>query len=244
MSPEVATALRLLYGDQVTVRPESLGQIDPADLRDTFRKRAMELHPDRAKILGKNSDYLSERFKDVQTAYDQLKKLLSSSPGNMGDAAEVRRPSRRSRSSWAGTTESHYWQAHIPQTRLLFGQFLYYNGLVTFNEMVSAITWQRQQRPSFGKITRMWDYLSGSQIEMIISARGSRETIGDAAIRLGYLSPFQRDAVVGLQKWLQRPIGEYFQEIGILEENEITYLIRLMRKHNRNVERTRHFQRF
>jgi hypothetical protein len=72
---------------------------------------------------------------------------------------------------------------------------------------------------------------------MIIAARGSRETIGAAAIRLGYLSSFQRDAVIGFQKWLQRPIGQYFQEVGILEEAEIDYLIGLLKKHNHRVER-------
>ncbi|MCJ7500932.1 hypothetical protein MUP29_11835, partial [bacterium] len=66
--------------------------------------------------------------------------------------------------------------------------------------------------------------------------------LGEAAIRLGYLSPFQRTAVIGFQKWLQRPIGEFFQEIGILEETEIVYLIGLMKKHNRKVERMGAFE--
>lgn len=244
MSPEIASALRLLYGDQVTVRPESLGQIDPVGLKNAFRKRALELHPDRAKILGKSTEELSERFKDVQTAYEQLRKILGPSPENKGHFRKARRPSKSSMGGWAASPGRHYWQADIPQSRLLLGQYLYYAGLVTFNEMVSAITWQRQQRPNFGKIARMWNYLSGSQIEMIMSLRKPGEKMGAAAFRLGYLSAFQCSAVIGFQKWLQRPIGEYFQEIGILEEAEIAYLIGLLKKHNRNVERTRHFQRF
>jgi hypothetical protein len=237
MSPEVASALRLLYGDQVTVRSEFLGQIDPVGLKNAFRKRAMELHPDRAKILGKSSDELSERFKDVQTAYEQLKRLLNNSPEKVTEPRERRRSARRPGSGWGGTQESHYWRAEIPRTRLLLGQYLYYAGLVTFNEMISAITWQRQQRPNFGKIVRMWNYLSTNQLETIIASRGPRETIGNAAVRLGYLSPFQRDAVIGFQKWLQRPIGGYFQKIGILEEEEIVYLTGLLKKHNARVER-------
>ncbi len=239
MSPEVASALRLLYGDQVMVRPEFLGQIDPAGLKSAFRKRAMELHPDRAKILGRTSQELSERFKDVQTAYEQLRKMLSPPPETVRDFGPKKKPPKRSGNGWGTTSGSHYWQADIPGTRLLFGQFLYYAGLVTFNEMVSAITWQRQQRPNFGKIARMWHYLSGGQIDNILASRESREAIGHAAIRLGYLSSFQRDAVIGFQKWLQRPIGEYFQEIGILEEEEIGYLVGLMKKHNLKVERTK-----
>jgi hypothetical protein len=237
MSPEVASALRLLYGDQATVRPESLGQIDPVGLKNAFRKRAMELHPDRARILGKSSDELSERFKDVQTAYEQLKRLLSQPPEKVREPGENRRPARKHNSSWGGAQGSHYWQANIPRIKLLLGQYLYYAGMVTFFEMTSAITWQRQQRPNFGKIAKMWNYLAGSEIDKIIASRGPRETIGDAAVRLGFLSSFQRDAVIGFQSWVQRPIGVYFQEVGILKEEEIVYLIGLLKKHNTRVER-------
>jgi len=239
MSPEVASALRLLYGEQVMVRSEFIGQIDPEGLKNAFRKRAMELHPDRAKILGKSSDELSERFKDVQTAYEQLKKLLHCSPEKFRDSGKQRRPSGRPGGGLGSTTESHYWQAAIPRIKLLLGQYLYYTGLITFNEMISAITWQRQQRPNFGKIARMWNYLSGSQVEAIMASRGSRETIGDAAVRLRYLSPFQRDAVIGFQKWVQRPIGGYFQKTGILQEEEIVLLVTQLKKHNAWVERVK-----
>lgn len=240
MSPEVASALRLLYGDQVMVRPEFLGQIDPVGLKNAFRKRAMELHPDRAKILGKSSDELSERFKDVQTAYEQLRKILDPSPEKARDFKKTgRRPGRPS-NGWTSTPGRQYWQADIPMSRLLLGQYLYYAGLVTFNEMVSAITWQRQQRPNFGKIARTWNYLSSSQIEVIITTRKQGERMGDAALRLGYLSLFQRDSVIGFQKWLQRPIGEYFQKIGILQEKEIVYLIGLLKKHNARVEQMKY----
>jgi len=233
MSPEIASALRLIYGEQVVVRPEFLGQLDPEGLKAAFRKRAMELHPDRAKILGKSSDELSELFKDVQTAYDQLRELL----GPSFEATRHFNNTTKPREEWTSAPGEHYWEADIPRSKLLLGQFLYYTGLVTFNTLVSAITWQRQQRPSFGRIAGIWDYLSDSQIRKILNYRKPGEKFGEAATRLGYLSSFQRTAVVGFQKWLQRPIGEFFQEIGILEEAEIVYLIRLMKKHNRRVER-------
>lgn len=233
MSPEITSALRLLYGEQVSVRPELLGQLDPEGLKVAFRKRAMELHPDRAKIIGKSSDELSELFKDVQTAYEQLRELLGPSFEASRHFGQTVKPHM----GWTKAPGEHYWEADIPRSKLLLGQFLYYAGLVTFNTLVSAITWQRQQRPTFGKIAGMWDYLSDNQVREIMASRKSGEKLGEAAIRLGYLSPFQRTAVIGFQKWLQRPIGEFFQEIGILEEKEIVYLIGLMKKHNRRVER-------
>jgi curved DNA-binding protein CbpA len=231
MSPEIVSALRLLYGEQAAVKPESLGQLDPEGLKAAFRQRAMELHPDRAKILGKNSDELSELFKDVQTAYEQLQELL----GPSFDTSQRYRKAGKSHEKWTRSAGEHYWEADFPRSRLLLGQFLYYAGLVTFNTLISAITWQRQQRPSFGKIAGMWDYLSDNQIRDIMSSRRPGEKFGEAALRQGYLTHFQRNAVVGFQKWLQRPIGEYFQEIGVLEEAEIVYLLKLLKKHNSRV---------
>jgi len=232
MSPEIASALRLLYGEQVTVKPELLGRLDPEGLKTAFRLRAMEIHPDRAKILGKSSDELSELFKDVQTAYERLRELLGPS---FEDSRQSSKASK-SKDEWARAPGEHYWDADLPRSNLLLGQFLYYAGLVTFNTLISAITWQRQQRPSFGRIAGMWDYLSESQISKIMASRKPGEKFGESAIRLGYISPFQRTTVIGFQKWLQRPIGEFFQEIGILEEAEIVYLIGLMKKHNRGVQ--------
>ena len=233
MSPEIASALRLIYGEQITIKPELLGNLDPEGLKAAFRQRAMELHPDRAKILGKSSDELSELFKDVQTAYERLQELL-------GPSFEVshhfHKKTGKPREEYSRAPGEHYWEADLPQSKLLLGQFLYYAGLVTFNTLIAAITWQRQQRPSFGKIAGMWEYLSDHQISEIMSSRRRGEKFGESAIRMGYISPFQRTAVIGFQKWLQRPIGEFFQEIGILEEAEIVYLIGLMKKHNRKVK--------
>jgi hypothetical protein len=120
---------------------------------------------------------------------------------------------------------------------LLFGQFLYYAGLITPDCLLSAITWQRRQRPSFGRIARTWEYLSEDDMLAVMDSKKDGEKVGEAALRLGYLNRFQRDSVLGFQKYLQRPIGEFFREIGLLREEEIDYLVRLMRKHNKVVRK-------
>jgi hypothetical protein len=40
---------------------------------------------------------------------------------------------------------------------------------------------------------------------------------------------------------MQRPIGEYFQDVGVLEDEEIQYLVKLLKKHNMQVERNKYF---
>lgn len=239
MTPEITSALRILYGDDVFLSPALIKSIQPESLKVAFRQRALELHPDRAIILGRSADEMSEAFKDVKFAYELLLDLLGPSlEKTVFTRFHASSSSDQSRSTGPG---EHYWEADIPQTSLLFGQFLYYAGLITFNTLVSAITWQRRQRPSFGKIARMWGYLSDEEIRHAIASRESGEKIGDSALMMGYLTRFQRNTVLGFQRYLQRPIGEFFQEIGILREDEITYLVRLMRQHNARVKRMREF---
>jgi hypothetical protein len=234
MTPEITSALRILYGEDICASPAVLKNLHPDRLKAVFRQRALELHPDRAIILGKSPDEMSEAFKDVKLAYELLLDLL-------GPSLEKTVFTHRSTSPKSGSPGDHYWEAGIPEVHLLFGQFLYYAGLITFNNLVSAITWQRRQRPSFGKIARTWEYLSDDEIRAIISSRMSGEKIGDTATRLGYMNRFQRNTVLGFQKYLQRPIGGFFQEIRVLREDEIDYLVKLLRKHNTRIERISSF---
>jgi len=273
---DITHAMRLLYGERVRITSDLLHKIQPEELKSIFRQKALEFHPDRAHILGKNPEEMSEKFKDVKLAYESLRELLEKSlkdinitgayqpapshyrkaehqsdPGkNQRHAGFGHDNNRKKQYQWTKHRHSpnqsspneksnvpgtHYWEANIPDIRLLFGQFLYYAGLIPWNTLISAVTWQRMQRPSFGKIARMWDYLSEEEIREIIASRTMGEKLGESALRLGYLSHYQRSAVIGFQKWLQRPIGEFFQETGILEEDEIVYLLKLFRKHNSRI---------
>jgi hypothetical protein len=252
-SREINSALRLLYGEQF-LPPALLESLRLDELKTTFRQRAMELHPDRANLLGLDPVDLNEQFKDVKLAYETLRELLASgkvpltiiSPQERApQPADPPHPQPGPRDPGPGTDDAkpsdHYWEADIPASRLLFGQFLYYAGLVSWQTLISAITWQRSQRPRFGRIARMWDYLTDEEIRYIMDSRNLRERIGEAALRHGYLSQFQFNAVIGFQKWMQRPIGEYFQDVGVLEDEEIQYLVGLLKKHNMQVEREKWF---
>jgi hypothetical protein len=232
---EITSALRILYGEDVFTSPALLKILHPDSLKAVFRQRALELHPDRAFTLGKSPEEMSEAFKDVKLAYEMLNDLL----GHSLEKTEYKHrktPPERARPI-PGSQGDLYWEAAIPEVNMLFGQFLYYAGLITINCLVSAIAWQRLQRPSFGRIARTWEYLSDDEVLAVTTSRKSGEKIGDAALRLGYLNRFQRNSVLGFQKYLQRPIGEYFKKIGLLKEDEIDYLVGLMRKHNREMGR-------
>lgn len=251
---DISKACRVLFGTEVPVTTDFLRHLQLTDLKDSYHRKALEFHPDRAHVVGKDVRVMNEMFKDVSLAYECLKNYLdgrlipfdpderprntsrpASRPRNRAGRHTRERSEAGPRPDSSREDFDHYWEARIPEIRLLFGQFLYYAGVISWKTLITAITWQRRQRPPFGKIAVMWDYLDRRDVEAIVAGRIVGEKIGDSALRLGLLTPFQRNAVLGFQRWLQRPIGSYFSENGLLTEDEIVSLIRLLKRHNTRV---------
>lgn len=235
MTPEITSALRILYGREISLTPVLLQNLDPERIKAIFRKRALELHPDRAVLLGKNPGEMGEAFKDVKLAYERILDLVRPSVEKIAKTNPT--ASGKKKQTRPKKPGDNYWEAGIPQINLLFGQFLYYSGLITFHHLVSAVAWQRRQRPSFGSIAKMWGYMNERELRSIIYHRARGERIGETALRTGLLSSFQIAAVTGFQNWMQRPIGEYFSSEDILEPERILFLVEMLKTHNLQVRR-------
>ena len=123
----------------------------------------------------------------------------------------------------------------FPMEELMLGQFLYYSGHISLMSLVTAIQWQRGQRPSFGKIAMDWRILNHEDIITILKNRQPREKFGQCSMRLGLVSSFQYKAVLCKQKNLQRPIGEYFIHQGLLSKEDMDEMQKKMLLHNRGV---------
>ena len=65
--------------------------------------------------------------------------------------------------------------------------------------------------------------------------RNLKGKFGERAIRLGYLSRFQLMAILGKQRNLQSPIGEFFVDEGILRIQDMEVLTERQKIHNRDV---------
>jgi hypothetical protein len=123
----------------------------------------------------------------------------------------------------------------LPRRRLRFAEYLYYSGRVGWNELVEAIAWQRAQRPPIGRIAVEFGYLAAEDVAAILERRrraSAAMPFGEWAVREGFLSSFQLLAVLGQQLRLQRPIGQFFVERGLLEEDEIDLVRRRILRHN------------
>jgi hypothetical protein len=124
----------------------------------------------------------------------------------------------------------------MPRRRVRLAEFLYYSGRISWAEMVDAVAWQRRQRPAVGRIAVDYGFLTPLQVIEVIEQRrkaGAGDVpFGEFALRIGLITPFERLAMVGRQTRLQRPIGQYFVERGIIAELEFDDLRRQIVRHN------------
>ncbi len=207
----------------VLFSPKSRGSLDdinglnPDNIKDAFRSRALESHPDRAEQLGIDKGELTEKFKEITRSYTRLlsfvEKCKSDKPSHSAGNTTWRPTSPNPREQPDSETDEN--------EEMLFGQFLYYKGRINFKTLLDAVYWQRKGRAMYGTIAYKWKLMSKPQIVNIMKQRDKREKFGECAIRLGYLSETQNKAILYRQRQLQRPIGEYFVLNSILSLEEL-----------------------
>jgi hypothetical protein len=245
---DVVAAGRVLFGPGFVA--EGLGWRDA--LRTTYRRRAMETHPDRARAVGRTESDLAREFRKVADAYRVLSGLVAGPlPAPAPRAAPPpppprARPAPRPRPAAPGRPRAAEGAAprvrvavrpeDLPRRRLRLAEYLYYSGRVPWTALVEAVAWQRSQRPALGRLAVDWGFLSPGDVASILERRRAadqaRIPFGEYAVRLGYLTSFQLLALLGRQLRLQRRIGEFFVARGFLADGEIDEIRRRLARHN------------
>ncbi|ABS24555.1 J domain-containing protein [Anaeromyxobacter sp. Fw109-5] len=223
---QLVRAGRVLFG--ASFAPES-STWRPA-LRDAYRRRALETHPDRARALGRTEAELAREFGRVADAYRLLSALAAATPARVAPrrgSATARAPVRPSQPPRAAPRAAppppvaSARHGGLPRRRLRLAEFLYYSGRVPWSAFVAAIAWQRAQRPPLGRIAVDLGFLAREDVGAILARRradaATAERFGEYALRRGFLTRLQLLAAVGRQGRLQRRIGEYFVESGWLD---------------------------
>ena len=238
--PEVFDACGLLFGPKVEISLDFLKYLDLSGLRSAYRKKALETHPDRAKALGRDEAKMSDRFREVTLAYERLIPIVNNKgavPLRRKSSVEKNNKRTNARRQAKRDFSELFYTKEVPKRELLLGQFLYYTGLISWPTLIKAITWQRRQRPLIGQIALGWEMISRNEIQRILMRRNLRGKFGERAIRLGYLSRFQLMALLGKQRNLQCPIGEFFVDEGILPLQDMEIMVERQKIHNRDVFR-------
>lgn len=229
----------VLFGTYADASYEALKDIEPSKLKAAYRKKVFETHPDRSKIVGRDEDIMNQEFINAATAYEKLISIIEDKNTAVFSEKRDLKERRANYYNNKDVVPDHYYKGSIPKRKLLIGQFLYYSGSISWKMMISAIAWQKRQRPLIGQIALSWGMLSSFDIKSILAYRAMegnyKEKFCKYACSKGYINLFERMALLGKQRSLQQPIGEYFtKEEEILPNREIDVLLEKMWIHNRS----------
>jgi hypothetical protein len=244
-------ACHVLFGSGIDVSADFLRYLRMPGLRAAYRERALETHPDRAMVLSRPSADLAERFKEVNAAYRELHDYLETlwRFGSTDDPlyGSAYPPSDRMRTRTAAhskqtgvsaeETQRHFFTGAVPKRALLFCQFVYYSGYISYRQLIDALLWQKIRRPMVGRIALGRGLLNEGHIREILRHRERGEKFGEVALRGGYLTPDELRVILVRQRLLQPRIGGYFIEKRIFTVSYVEKMAERSRRHNRNFGR-------
>lgn len=231
---EIYRACRTLFGPDLQLNRNFLHYLQPSGVRSAYRKQAKELHPDRFAIAAAEVQLKQHHlFQDLNQAHQTIQQFLKL---RQRDKVVLRpaspeppaRPKPRH-----NTQPRHDQNSYLPPYPLQFGLFLHYLGIIPFKSLISAITWQRRQRPTIGNIARRWGWLNDDQLQQILSCRGYPQRFGERAVKLGLLTSLQVRTLLFHQRTRQRQLGEFFVEQNFFDEETLQHLLQQLAEHNR-----------
>jgi len=234
----ILDACRTLFGSDSRISPDFIIHLKASDIKSAFRKRAKETPPDLftapdPAVQQKHS----ELFRVVNDAYDIIRKYCERR--DKAEAWKRGRPKRERRHDPAAATPSfrmdnNGWRytGAVPERRLEIGRYLYYRGCIPYHALIKALAWQLRQRPAVGVIAKRWGWLCDRKIFAILTQRGKPKLFGERAQELGYLTSYQARLLVAYQRTIQKKLGRYFVEHGLLRHDEMESLAADLRRHN------------
>lgn len=242
LNQDILNAYHVIFGSTGGVSVDIFRHLHPSALKSAYRKKAFETHPDRSLIVGKMENEMSDCFVELTLAYETLQSALNGFRLNGDGYDDLIQGKCRKRTTNAfnrNDVGDFFYKGHLPKRKLLLGQFLYYSGMVSWKMLIDAVSWQKKQCPPIGQIALKWGILSEYDIQAILRQRSLERSLdkrfGEYAWRKGYLTSFERLALLGKQRMLQRPIGEYFVEKRILPAGNMDKIIEKLWSHNHSL---------
>ena len=241
---EVVQACQTIFGKDVNISRGFLHYLQPSGAKSAYRKKAKEHHPD---FFATDSLPVQQKqtalFREILHAYDVINLFFAqreagawhSPPGDIherGRRWEAPRPDAPPESAATPRGQGAYYQGSVPVRTLQIGQYLYYCGKISFDQLINALVWQRKQRPSIGDIALRWGWLGTEARGKISGARLRPKLFGEKAVQLGLLTIFQVNTLLMYQRSQQHQLGQYFILNNILSTSDMDRLVQDLKEHN------------
>lgn len=219
-------ACRVLFGNEIELSKEFFAYIQEKGVTSAFRKRAMEVHPDRVLVSGLSIKRCKEEFASLQIACEILRQHIA--------AREIL--SRGRASSPRFSNKFQFQPSRLPAEKLLFGRFLYRMGIIQWSQLIMALTWQKSGRPKIGELGIKMGYLDRNAVIMILKNSVKSRAFGATAYEMGFLTVEEVRDLLRRQKRQEKKIGQFFIEKSLLNNMQLQELLRQCKQHNRWVE--------
>jgi hypothetical protein len=220
-------ACRILFGNDVALSSEFLCYLQDEGVTSAFRKRAMQVHPDKALVSGLSLQRCQDEFVSLQFACETLRRHIASREIR---ARSVVAPAR-------ANTKPIVHPTGLPEEKLLFGRFLYRMGIIQWRQLITALAWQKSGRPRIGELGISLGYLDRHDVVTILRNSVRIGAFGVTAQNMGFLTGKEVRELLLRQKRQEKKIGQFFVEKGLLTRKELLVLLGQCQAHNRRVER-------
>ncbi|GFE60144.1 J domain-containing protein [Geobacter sp. AOG2] len=238
LEAQLMDACRILF-PTAEINREFLCYIQPDGLKNAYRNRAWECHPD---AVGGESDRVrrTELFRRSVEAYKLLSDYLKKrKPTIHLRPANSPRPAFPQVKTIGRVEGEQYYEGSLPSIELKIGLYLYYSGVVSYQAVVRALMWQRDLRPPLGDFACKWGWLREDDVAAILRATHIVGSFGERAIAMGLLSQSQLNIILLHQRSMQQPIGRYFVLNSLVSEPGLRHHLRELTRHNRLVRESR-----
>ena len=235
---ELLEACRILFPG-AEINRQFLCYIQPEGLKNAYRNRAWECHPDAGNKNVERPDR-TELFRRSVEAYKLLDSFIKERKSlPLRYAKPASKPSFSRNTVKKRTEGEQYYSGQIPAIELKLGLFLYYSGIVSYQAVVRALIWQRGLRPPLGDFACQWGWLTQKDVSLILAATEIVGSFGERALALGLLTQSQLNLILLHQRSRQQPIGSYFVVQNLLTELTLRHKLRALDQHNKQVRESR-----
>jgi len=228
---DLLIASHTLFGQNNNIRVDFLKCLTPDILKKEYHIKAMHTHPDRAAIIGKSIESMNNEFNKISSAFEMLNSFILNGKRTIDDI-KYSEKKRKENITQHPRQSIKYYKGEIPQWRLLFGQYLYFSVLISWNLLIESIVWQRNSRPPIGQLAVNLKMLSYKDVSYVLKNKKYNEKFGAFAIKAGYFDKINFQALLHHQLELQKQIGRFFIEKNIFNNSELLIHIKNQRIHN------------
>lgn len=228
-------ACSVLFGSHLSISLPFLDYIQLSGVKNAYRIRVKETHPD---VITKRaaSSTSTHDFLLVRESYEQLCHYLSQRNKLPSQPDNTACSNPKSTTSPNQHCSSPPWRQKmrqsLPARKLLFGEFLVYGGYCEWNEVMNALTRQRQKRPRLGKIGCDFGWITPQDIITILLHLRPGSRFGETAVRIGLLTQQQLDRLLRHQRIRQPKIGQVFLQNNLLSHKQLQEMLWHLSRHN------------